>query len=54
MVYGSGRSEETQMPETTVRVQELESDLDSYLRQVKSGTNLVITEDGNRWGNWCR
>ena len=38
------------MPETTVRLQELKADLGSYLRQVKTGASLVITEGGTPVG----
>ncbi|MCP4589347.1 MAG: type II toxin-antitoxin system prevent-host-death family antitoxin [bacterium] len=38
------------MPETTVGIREFKSGFSSYLRQVKSGASLVITERGKPVG----
>ncbi len=38
------------MPETTVGIRELKAGFSSYLRQVKSGASLVITERGKPVG----
>ncbi len=38
------------MPETMVGVRELEAGLSDYLRQVKSGATVVITEHGRPVG----
>lgn len=38
------------MAETTIGAREFKSDVSGYLRQVKSGTSLVITEQGEPVG----
>ena len=38
------------MPQATVGIRELKAHLSSYLRQVNSGTSMVMTERGNPVG----